>query len=164
MSIVLLVFIIAGVWWFNFYFKKLPAEVQKKHTQRIWLYGLIAVIFGLIATGRISFIYAAIIGLVPWFERAVLFKSLYDKFSKNSENANQKTNDTKSANQNMSVEDARNILGIDKPVETMTNEDIRIAYKKLIQKNHPDSGGSEYIAQQIIEAKNVLTSFANKKG
>ena len=30
-------------------------------------------------------------------------------------------------------------------------------YKKLMQRNHPDSDGSEYLAAKINEARNILT-------
>lgn len=37
-------------------------------------------------------------------------------------------------------------------------DDIKTAYKKAMICNHPDRGGSPYIAAKITEAKNVMDS------
>ena len=48
---------------------------------------------------------------------------------------------------------ARRILGVG---EEATREEIIDAHRRLMQKNHPDRGGSEYIASEINQAKQVL--------
>ena len=53
----------------------------------------------------------------------------------------------------MSKEMAAEILGL--PVEANADE-IRLAHKRLMQKIHPDRGGSEALAKQINQAKDVL--------
>ncbi len=53
----------------------------------------------------------------------------------------------------MTKERACEILQVD---ANATKQEIRAAYKKLILKNHPDHGGSRFIAEQIIKAKQVL--------
>lgn len=53
----------------------------------------------------------------------------------------------------MSKAEARLILGV---AEDATMEDVEQAYKHLLKKLHPDTGGSDYLTQQIIQAKKVL--------
>ena len=51
---------------------------------------------------------------------------------------------------------ARKILGV---TESATRDEIVEAHRRLMQKNHPDRGGSEYIASEINQAKRVLLSL-----
>ena len=53
----------------------------------------------------------------------------------------------------MDEKEARNVLGVSAHA---TDEEIREAYKRLMQKNHPDSGGNDYLASKINQARDVL--------
>jgi hypothetical protein len=53
----------------------------------------------------------------------------------------------------MSREEALLILGLR---EGAGPQDIQDAHRRLIQKNHPDAGGSDYLAAQINRARDVL--------
>ena len=53
----------------------------------------------------------------------------------------------------MSRSEALKVLGLP---EGASEEDIRAAHRKLIISNHPDKGGSDYLASKINEAKDVL--------
>ncbi|NNJ76654.1 MAG: DnaJ domain-containing protein, partial [Anderseniella sp.] len=54
----------------------------------------------------------------------------------------------------MSRQDALDVLGLK---EGASEKDIRAAYRKMMKKHHPDSGGSAYLAARINEANDVLT-------
>ena len=55
----------------------------------------------------------------------------------------------------MSEKQARDILGVP---ETADKNEIIKAHKRLMQKMHPDRGGSDYMAQQINKARDTLLS------
>ena len=53
----------------------------------------------------------------------------------------------------MSRDEALKVLGL-RP--DAGEDDIRAAYRRLMQQNHPDKGGSDYLASKINEAKDTL--------
>ncbi len=53
----------------------------------------------------------------------------------------------------MSRAEALRVLGLP---DGASEDDIRAAHRKLILSNHPDKGGSDYLASKINEAKDVL--------
>lgn len=60
----------------------------------------------------------------------------------------------------MNKEEALQILGLkDRP----TPEEVKQQHRKLMIKNHPDSGGSTYISTKINEAKDILLGNDKKK-
>jgi len=59
------------------------------------------------------------------------------------------------SDQAISYEEALNILGLKSPV---SKEDIIKAHRSMMQKFHPDRGGSNYLAAKINEAKDYLLS------
>ena len=53
----------------------------------------------------------------------------------------------------MDEAEARKILGV---FENASEQEIHEAYKGLIKKLHPDTGGSQYLTALVIQAKNKL--------
>ncbi len=60
----------------------------------------------------------------------------------------------------MSEKEAREILGVDAGASA---QDIKKAHRDMIARNHPDKGGSKYLAARINEAKDVLLKKKGKK-
>jgi DnaJ-like protein len=61
--------------------------------------------------------------------------------------------DTLEASSEMSVSQAMKILGLE---EGATKDEIQDAHRRLMQKLHPDRGGSNFLAAQVNLAKDIL--------
>ena len=55
--------------------------------------------------------------------------------------------------ENMTKKEALEILGLD---ENATKEDIIKSHQKLIKKNHPDIGGSDWVTKKLNKARDIL--------
>ena len=61
----------------------------------------------------------------------------------------------------MSRSEAAKILGVR---ESAAKKDIQKAHRKIMMLNHPDRGGSPFIAAKINEASEVLSGKAKSSG
>ena len=77
-----------------------------------------------------------------WMPVLTFLKSIF--FSKKTESVNFNK---------MDREEALEILGLDRKA---TKDEIIERYNKLIKKNHPDLGGSEWITKRINKARDIL--------
>ncbi len=59
---------------------------------------------------------------------------------------------------NPDIREALGVLGLD---ESASRDDIIDAHRRLIQKMHPDRGGSTVLAARINEAKDILLKYKN---
>jgi len=53
----------------------------------------------------------------------------------------------------MSKEEARQLLGVG---DSATSQEINSAFNRLMKKNHPDVGGTNYLAEKLIQARDIL--------
>ncbi len=98
----------------------------------------------LILSGRLVNVVVGLIALIP------LLPAL-KKFFMGEEKS--KTPPSFSNLSSMTREQARSILNTD---ENATEKEIKAAHRRIIQKIHPDQGGSDYLAAQVNRAKEVL--------
>lgn len=153
--IIVVLALIAYLLWFKI--KKTKGEEKKKLL--IWaIAGGSIIVLGLLAvTGKLNFITAAITGAVAMLPKAaqlLRFLPMLDKFRQQANKPNQQQNNQTSTPSNvMSQQQAREVLGV---TATASKEEIIKAHRRMMQKVHPDRGGSDFLAAQINQAKETL--------
>jgi len=158
--IYLTLLVIVGLWWILRQFQRLPAETVAVYIRKYVLMALLFVLLLLMLSGRLNGLFAlmglAIAGLMRLlplvFRYAPQLQKLWLLFQSGKAQANQQTHNKPTQN-GMTVMEAYEILGLKAGA---SRQEIITAHKKLMQKNHPDRGGSDYLATKINLAKTVL--------
>ncbi len=122
--------------------------------------GLIIGLAILAATGRLHWIAAVGAATVPFLRRAfglIRYLPWVRQFYQQSRSGNQQQGSRASSTGAMSRDQAREILGLG---THPTRDEVITAHRRLMQKVHPDRGGSTFLAQQLNEAKRVLLKDA----
>jgi len=149
---------IAVIWGFLLLVKlysKVEPELLKKIYKVVNLVIAIYFIFMLIRVGLPYFaaILGGIIALAPHFRKFVqlfyTFKMAKGLFKETKSGSTE----VASKDSTMTKKQACEILDVP---EDASKKDIEDAYKRLMKKNHPDTGGSKYLATQLNKAKDVL--------
>lgn len=142
--------------WAMYHIRRQAPEQQRRLGLRYSLYGLVLVIIGLVITGKLHWLAAAVAALLPLAQKASVMAirvlPLLYNWRRQRQRAEQRR-PAKQASGPMSVEQALKIFGL----ETLPSAtEVTQRHRALMQKNHPDRGGSDYLAAQINEAKAVL--------
>ncbi len=136
---------------------KTSGEERKKLVLWSAIGSVLAVLAILAVTGHLNIITAAIAGLVALLPRAMqLVKYLpfiNRLYQQNKAGQQQAQTPPPRGRQTMSVEEAMEVLAL-KP--GYKDEDVILAHRRMMQKVHPDRGGSDYLAAQINKAKDTL--------
>ncbi|AGS40734.1 MULTISPECIES: DnaJ domain-containing protein [Cycloclasticus] len=137
------------------WFLNTPAEtVAATIRKSLWLLLGLGLIF-LAVTGKLNIIFAFIGSAIPLIAKQLpnILRLLgVAKLIKSTKSKAQGNTPPPSA-QAMNQQQALTMLGL-KP--GASRKDIIAAHKRLMQKVHPDKGGSETLASQINQAKNLL--------
>lgn len=115
------------------------------------------ILLGLVATGRMHWLFALVGAALPVMRRLLGLIGYLPMLRRvmgtlRGQPQSQTTNSTNNST-NLTVEEAYAIL--DLPIGA-SREDVIQAHKQLMQKMHPDRGGSSHLATKINQAKDVL--------
>jgi hypothetical protein len=121
---------------------------------------IIGTLVVLAVTGRMHWIYAlggTIAAFMPRMISALRYLPLINRLRQQFSGQKSQQSGQQSANRAnpgiMTAEQARQILGVNAGA---SKEEIIKAHKRMMQKVHPDRGGSDYLAAQINQAKDAL--------
>ena len=148
---------IALLLWYKL--KSAKGEQRKKLLIKIVIGSILAVLAVLAATGKLNVVVAALGALAAMIPRLLSyarFLPLLGKlFARNRQGSTQQQGQSRQARrqQGMSREEALAILGLK---EGASKDEILAAHKRMMQKLHPDRGGSDHLAAQINQAKETL--------
>ena len=153
----LAVVVLVGVMWFlGWYGRAKPAQ-RNRALRSILLYGVGIAILVLVLTGRIPWLFAIITAAVPWLNRAFAARrawKIFEEFRKpGGPTGEGGRHSGGGGTAQMDAAEAYQVLGL---APGATAQEIIEAHRKLMQKIHPDRGGSDYLAARINQAKEVL--------
>ncbi|WP_299973794.1 molecular chaperone DnaJ [uncultured Pseudoteredinibacter sp.] len=152
--IILLAFIFLA-WYLRNRFISTPKADRKRLITGWLLWLTVAIVVAMALTGRLHWIGGLMALSVPFLRQFALWfmqRKLNEMDHKNS------SAQELSPQSDMDRPKALQILNLG---EQPSREEIIQAHRKMMQKNHPDQGGSDYLAAMLNQAKDLLIKELN---
>jgi DnaJ domain len=159
---IVLVLILVAIAFYAIHSIKKASPALVARFARILFYSLLGIAFlVLAATGHLSGLFATL-GILAAFTARMLpqllryapyLERLWQEYAASKQQSSHYQGGKGGFKGVMTHEEAYEVLGL-KP--GATEQDIISAHRKLMQKNHPDRGGSDYLATKINMAKKIL--------
>lgn len=127
------------------------ALITQKLKKIMIVLGLL-ILAALVATGKLSLLLAPILPALILLQR---YTPLLQRFFPNmkQQSKRQEEKPGRKSNTKMDKDEAYQVLGLEPGV---SNEKIIETHRRLMQKLHPDRGGSDYLATKLNQARDVL--------
>jgi len=138
---------------------RLPAAARKRALDRAWSVLLMFVLVGVALRGRVYWLAAALAGLwgIAWVLRlrGRARSSTAEPADGSAHSGRQGGHDARGqdAHSTMTRAQAYALLGL---AEGASREEILAAHRRLVQRVHPDTGGTDLLAAQVNQARDVL--------
>ena len=156
--IILAIIAIGLLLWYKI--SRAPADKRKGLIFKSTAAVIIGALVLLAATGRMHWLYAlggTLAAFMPRVISALRYLPLLNRFRQQTTQQKSEQSGQQSASRanpgNMTAAQAREILGVKADA---SKDEIVKAHKRMMQKVHPDRGGSDYLAAQINQAKDTL--------
>lgn len=163
LRLVLVILLLVAALWLLQRLRSMPRDLLARWLRQAAIWGLIVVLVLAVLTGHLNPLFALIGAALPVLMRLLSLLRLVPELQQilrslglgvgaetASGGAGQGTPQGSGA---LSEDEARAILGIDAEAGA---EAIRAAHRRLMQRLHPDRGGSDYLAARINAAKQRL--------
>lgn len=154
-SILLLAIVVLAIWTYKRWSAMEETE-RKRLGKKYVFWGLITILLAMVLTGKTHWLFAVFAAFLALFQRVmqvIQYWPLFKRFFGQPGSSNNQKQNTAPNNQSMTRSQAADLLGIK---ESATKEEVIAAHRRLMQKVHPDRGGSDALAAQINEAKKVM--------
>lgn len=132
--------------------QKLPEAERASFAKKALLWGTVGVVLLLVAAGRAHWIMGVLAGLLAIAGRVAQFGQYVPLFKKMFAEQDEASPSPAGVSE-MSKQEAADLLGVDLNASA---SEVRAAHKSLMQKIHPDRGGSDALAKQINHARDTL--------
>jgi DnaJ family protein C protein 19 len=151
-SLLLIVAFLLAAWLIRDWVLRVHPAALARSARWLGLAALVLAGLWLVMTGKMAGLFAIAAGLAPWIGRAMKAHALW-RMVRGWRSRSAPPPPSSPPAVSMSKDEARQVLGVGPNDDVET---IRAAHRRLMQANHPDRGGSTWIAARLNQARDVL--------